>query len=171
MTSTTLSLIAQILAIGVFATVIMDLWTLLLRRLFGVTPLDYALVGRWIGHMGAGQFAHAGIGRSRPVRGEKALGWVAHYAIGVAFAAALVLVAGTAWLQAPAPGPALAFGVATVVLPFFVMQPAFGAGIAASKTPKPVQARVRSLITHAVFGLGLYAGGWLVNFAPRAIAG
>lgn len=171
MTSTTLSFIAQILAVGVFATLVMDLWTLLLRRLFGVTPLDYALVGRWLGHMSAGQFAHAGIGRSARVRGEKALGWVAHYAIGVVFAAGLILASGEAWLQSPALGPALAFGLITVVLPFFVMQPAFGAGIAASKTPKPTQARVRSLVTHSVFGLGLYAGGWLVNFVQRAVAG
>ncbi|AJC22455.1 DUF2938 domain-containing protein [Pandoraea pulmonicola] len=171
MTSTTLSLIAQILAVGVFATVIMDLWTLLLRHLFGVMPLDYALVGRWLGHMGAGQFAHAGIGRSPPVRGEKALGWAAHYVIGVVFAAGLILASGEVWLQSPALGPALAFGLITVVLPFFVMQPAFGAGIAASKTPKPTQARVRSLITHGVFGLGLYAGGWLANVVQRALTG
>lgn len=167
---TTLTLVAQILAIGVFATVVMDLWALMLRRIFGVTSLDFAMVGRWLGHIPAGRFAHASIARATPVPGEKALGWFAHYAIGVGFAALLVVLAGSAWLDAPTWPTALAYGVVTVVMPFFVMQPAFGAGIAASKTPKPAQARLRSLITHTVFGLGLYAGAWVVSATTALIA-
>jgi len=31
-----------------------------------------------------------------------------------------------------------------------------GLGLAASKTPKPDAARLRSIMTHGVFGLGLY---------------
>lgn len=159
----TLGLAAQILAIGVLATLAMDVWSLLLRRVFGIVPLDFAMVGRWLGHMPAGRFAHAGIGRAAPVRGERALGWLAHYAIGVAFAAGLVGLAGPTWLASPTLLPALAFGVVTVVMPFFVMQPALGAGIAASRTPNPTQARLRSLVTHSVFGVGLYVGAWLVH--------
>jgi len=51
---------------------------------------------------------------------------------------------------------------ATVIMdaPFFLMQPGMGAGIATSKTPRPNAARLQSLITHAVFGLGLYGAGW-----------
>ncbi|MDR3398055.1 MAG: DUF2938 domain-containing protein [Pandoraea sp.] len=171
MTTTPLSLATQILAMGICATVLMDLWAVLLGRVFGVASLDYALVGRWLGHMPAGRFAHAGIGRASPVPGERALGWFAHYAIGVGFAACLVALTGTAWLRAPTLAPALAFGIVTIVVPFFVMQPAFGAGVAASKTPRPTQARLRSLMTHGVFGLGLYAGAWLVSLADRATGG
>ncbi|MEW6332336.1 MAG: DUF2938 family protein, partial [Pseudomonadota bacterium] len=40
--------------------------------------------------------------------------------------------------------------------PFLVMQPGMGAGIAARRTPRPAAARVQSLVTHAIFGLGLY---------------
>ncbi|AJP57676.1 hypothetical protein UC34_13120 [Pandoraea vervacti] len=158
-----LGLVAHILAIGVLATVAMDVWAVLLRRVFGIVPLDFAMVGRWLGHMPAGRFTHAGIGRATPVRGERALGWFAHYAIGVAFAAGWVGLAGPAWLASPTLLPALAFGVVTVVMPFFVMQPALGAGVAASRTPNPTQARLRSLMTHSVFGVGLYAGAWLVR--------
>ena len=166
-----LSLVAQVLTMGVCATVVMDLWAVLLCRAFGMASLDYAMVGRWLGHMPAGRFAHAGIGRASPVIGEKALGWFAHYAIGVGFAACLVGLTGPAWRQAPTLVPALAFGIVTIVVPFFVMQPAFGAGMAASNTPNPTRARLRSLMTHSVFGLGLYAGGWVVSLAHRATAG
>ena len=39
-----------------------------------------------------------------------------------------------------------------------------GAGIAASRTPRPNAARLQSLVTHAVFGLGLFATASLINF-------
>jgi hypothetical protein len=52
--------------------------------------------------------------------------------------------------------PALLVGIVTVAAPFLVMQPGMGAGIAASRTPKPAVARINSLLTHAIFGLGLY---------------
>jgi hypothetical protein len=52
--------------------------------------------------------------------------------------------------------PALLFGVGTVLVPFLVMQPSFGLGIASSKAPNPTAARLRSLMAHAVFGVGLY---------------
>ena len=83
------------------------------------------------------------------------IGWTAHYLTGIAFAGILIGVFGTAWL-----GPALAVGIGTVIAPFFLMQPGMGAGIAASKMPRPNAARLQSLITHAVFGLGLYGAGW-----------
>jgi hypothetical protein len=51
-------------------------------------------------------------------------------------------------------------GIGTVAAPFFLMQPGMGAGIAASRTPRPNAARLQSLLTHAVFGLGLYITAW-----------
>ena len=60
-------------------------------------------------------------------------------------------------------GPALLVGIGTVVAPFLLMQPGMGAGVAASRTPRPAAARVQSLVTHAIFGLGLYASGWVVR--------
>jgi len=91
------------------------------------------------------------------VRGERITGWTAHYLTGIAFAALLVGIWGTTWVQQPTMGPALVVGIGTVLAPFLLMQPGMGAGIAASRTPHPASARLQSLITHAVFGLGLYA--------------
>lgn len=68
--------------IGVGATAVMDLWGLLLRRLFAVPSLDFAMVGRWLGHLPRGRFRHAAIGQSAAVAGERALGWSAHYVTG-----------------------------------------------------------------------------------------
>lgn len=46
----TLAMLQAALLIGVGATVIMDLWGILLRRL-GIATLNFAMVGRWVGHL------------------------------------------------------------------------------------------------------------------------
>jgi len=148
--------------VGAGATVVTDLWAVVRERLLGVARPDYALVGRWFGHMRAGRFRHDRIAASAPVSGERLIGWAAHYLIGVAFAAILLGIWGLAWVHRPTLGPALAVGIGTVAAPWLVMQPGMGAGIAASRAPHPAAARLQSLVTHAVFGLGLYAAGWAV---------
>ena len=148
------------LAIGIGATAVMDLWGLARQPLLRIPRPDYAPVGRWLAHMARGRFHHASIATAPPARAERLIGWTAHYLIGIAFAALLVAMAGPAWLRHPTLAPALLVGLATVSAPFLLMQPAMGAGIAASRTPRPAAARMQSLVTHAVFGLGLYAAGW-----------
>lgn len=154
-------LLLRAVLIGVGATLVMDLWALLLKRLFGAPSLDYALVGRWIGHLPRGRLTHPGIARSAPVAGERAIGWIAHYAIGIGFALLLLAIWGPAWAARPTRLPALIVGIATVAAPFLILQPGMGAGIAASRTPKPGVARLRSLMAHASFGVGLYLAGWV----------
>jgi hypothetical protein len=73
----------------------MDLWMFLLNAL-GIPTLNFAFVGRWLGHVCQGKFAHASIGQATPVRGEVVFGWVAHYSMGVAFAVLLVCIQGVA---------------------------------------------------------------------------
>ena len=152
------------LFIGAGATLATDLWAIARRRLLGVPGPDYGLVGRWFAHMARGRFRHERIAAAPPVRGELLIGWTAHYLIGVAFAGVLLAVCGLAWVRQPTPAPALAMGIATVAAPFLLMQPGMGAGIAASRAPRPNAARLQSLITHTIFGLGLYAAGLVLNY-------
>lgn len=152
------------LIIGIGATAVTDLWTIIRKPLLGITPPNYGLVGRWMAHMTHGRFRHESITAASPVRGEQIIGWTAHYLIGIAFAALLISIWGLAWVRQPTIGPALAVGISTVAAPFLLMQPGMGAGIAASRMPHPASARLQSLITHTVFGLGLYATGWVVHF-------
>jgi hypothetical protein len=154
--------LAHVALIGAGATAVMDAWGLLLKRL-GVPASNFALVGRWVGHLARGRIAHASIAKAEPVAHESGLGWLTHYAVGAAFAALLVAVQGIGWLRQPSLLPAFAIGVATVAMPLLVMQPAMGAGFAASKTPAPLQNCLRSLANHAVFGGGLYLAALLLN--------
>jgi len=125
----------EIIITGIGATLLMDFWALARKRLFGVAA---------------------------PVRGERVLGWTFHYLTGLLFAAAFLVLVGGDWLQRPTPGPALLFGALTVAAPLLLMQPGFGMGLAAARTPRPWQVRSRALATHLVFGLGLYLAGLLL---------
>ncbi len=155
------------LFIGAGATVLMDLWGIARQRLFGIPAPNYGLVGRWLAYLPRGQLIHAPIAASAPVRGERLIGWSAHYLIGIAFAAILTGLWGPGWIQQPTLGPALLVGTGTVLAPFLLMQPGMGAGIFARRLPKPSQARIQSLITHIVFGLGLYTAACAVNLLSR----
>jgi len=149
------SVLPQVVVVGVGATAVMDLWLLVLKR-SGVPTMDFALLGRWVGHVSHGRIAHEAIRRARPIAGEVGLGWLTHYAVGIVFAALLVALQGGTWLEAPSLLPALAWGLATAAAPLFVLQPAMGLGIASSRTPAPLKNSLRSLVNHTVFGLGLY---------------
>ena len=148
---------------GLVATAVADAWTLARRKWFGTPLPNYGLVGRWIAHMPRGRFRHASIAAAAPVRGESVIGWTIHGLVGIAFAFLLLAVAGGEWFGHPTPLPALLLGLTTVAAPFFVMQPAMGAGVAASRTPRPGASRLHSLVFHGFFGLGLYAGGLVVH--------
>jgi Protein of unknown function (DUF2938) len=164
------SQIAGAAAIGIGATLVMDLWNLFLGRAFGIPSLDYCLLGRWLRHMPGGTFRHASINAAPRKPFECPVGWAAHYTIGVTFALVFVLLASGDWLARPTLLPALLYGLGTVLFPFFIMQPSLGLGIAASRTPKPGQARLKSLATHTVFGVGLYLCAAGTSYVLRALA-
>jgi hypothetical protein len=148
-------LVLRAILIGIGATLVMDAWALLLRR-FGIPSLNFAFLGRWLGHLRHGRWMHQSIAKAAPVRGELAIGWFAHYSIGVTFAALLLSIFGAKWARSPSLLPALAIGIATVAAPLLVLQPALGAGVASSKTSAPVLNCMKSVVTHTVYGCGLY---------------
>jgi hypothetical protein len=155
------------IAIGIGATLVMDLWNFFLKRAFSIPSLNYCLLGRWLRHMPAGTFRHTSINASPQKRFECKVGWTAHYAIGVVFALVFVVLISSDWLVRPTLPPALLYGIGTVVFPFFIMQPSLGLGVAASRTPRPAQARLKSLATHTVFGVGLYVCALGVSYLLR----
>jgi DUF2938 family protein len=164
------SYILGAMAVGIGATLVMDLWNLFLKRVFGIQSLNYCLLGRWLRHMPEGTFRHASIAAAAPKSLECTVGLIAHYTIGIVFAVALVVFTSGDWLAQPTLLPALLYGIGTVVFPFFLMQPSFGLGIASSKTPNPTQARLKSLMTHTVFGFGLYVCALGVSYVLRVHA-
>jgi len=164
------SWVALAVAVGLGATLFMDVWALFARRAFGVALSNYCLIGRWLRYMPEGRFVHASIAAAPAKRAECTVGWIAHYVTGAVYALALVAMAPDGWLARPTLLPALLFGVGSVLVPYFVMQPAFGLGIAASKAPQPLPARLRSLMAHTAFGVGLYVAAVAASAVSRLLA-
>ncbi|WP_374479626.1 DUF2938 domain-containing protein [Zoogloea sp.] len=158
--------VTRIVLIGCGATLFMDIWLVFLKWI-GVQTLNFAFIGRWVGHVFHGRIAHASIGKASPIAHETWLGWITHYVVGIAFAFLLTSISGVTWTRAPSPGIAVLVGVCTVAFPLLVMQPAMGLGFAASKTPTPIKNGLRSLINHSIFGFGLFLSACLVEWIAR----
>lgn len=170
--SETFQFVLYSFALGLGATAVMDLWAAMQRRFLDIPSLSYCMVGRWLGHIPNGRFVHPKISDARKVQGECVVGWTAHYAIGVAFAGLLLAIWGSDWVLAPTFGPAIIVGIGTVLAPFLILQPGMGAGIAASRTPNPNIARLRSVMAHGAFGIGLYVSGIIIAaIAPHLSIG
>ena len=142
--------------IGIGGTVALDLWASMLKALTGTPATNWAMVGRWLGHMPEGRFVHDAIAKAAPVRHELLMGWVFHYGIGVAYGLALVLMQGSTWIESPGPLAPLVLSWALLVAPYFLMMPGLGLGIAGSRTPKPNVTRLKSVLGHTAFGLGMF---------------
>ncbi|MFC0808884.1 DUF2938 domain-containing protein [Ensifer sp. P24N7] len=142
--------------IGIGGTVILDLWAAVMQRVFDVPATNWPRVGRWVGHMPAGRFVHENIGKAPPVRGEHAIGWMVHYVIGIVYGLLLVGVWGVEWLRQPTLLAPMILALVLLVAPYFLMMPGMGAGVAGAKTTQPNVTRLKSVVGHSVFGLGMY---------------
>jgi hypothetical protein len=143
---------AYALALGVGATAVMDVWVVARTRLLRMPAMSYGLLGRWLAHVPRSRFRRDFVATSPPVRGEQAIGWTAHYAIGIAFAAALLAVWGVDWARHPTLWPALIVGIGSVAAPLLFM---------------PGAVRFQSFVTHAIFGIGLYAAGRVTSLLAQ----
>jgi hypothetical protein len=157
-----LDVFLRAVAIGIGATVLMDLWAIFLNKVFAQAKPNWAPVGRWVWHLREKVF-HDDIGQAAPYRHELALGWAFHYLVGIVYGIILVALAGAAWLAAPTFLPAFILGIVTVGAGWFLLAPGMGAGWAASKRPNPMQIRALNLVSHTVFALGLYGTALLTR--------
>lgn len=137
----------KIILIGSGATLCMDLWALILKS-FGITGLKMNVLGKWILSLIDSTDSLANY--------EMLVGWLGHYFIGITFCFLLVFVFGWKWVQAPKLKPALAIGIVTVLAPLLILQPALGLGYFASLSDNPFFHCFKSLITHTVYGIGLF---------------
>jgi hypothetical protein len=148
--------------VGVGGTIVLDLYALMMSRVLGAPATNWAMVGRWLGNMAHGQFVQVAMSEAAPVNGELAIGWIVHYAIGIGYGLLLLKLWGKVWLARPTLLPPMLLAWVLLVAPYLIMMPGMGMGIAGSRTPKPNNTRLKSVMGHSIFGLGMYATGWLL---------
>ena len=158
-----MELLLKGVAIGTGATVLMDLWAIFLWKALGQARPNWAPVGRWFWHLKNGTVFHDDIGKAEPYAGERALGWIGHYAVGILYGVVLALIVGSAWFAAPTFLPAWILGIVTVGAGWFLLQPGLGIGVAASRLPNANKVRFLNLVAHTVFALGLYGTALLLR--------
>jgi hypothetical protein len=149
--------------IGIGGTVAMDVWAVILWKLFGQNAPNWAPVGRWTWHLQHGTVFHERISDAELYANEQALGWIFHYFVGIVYGIALALFMGEAWMAAPTFLPAFVWGIITVGAGWFLLQPGLGIGRAASKTPNPTKVRIMNLAGHTVFALGMWGTALLLR--------
>jgi len=91
------------------------------------------------------------------VKHERAVGWVVHYFTGAVLALtypAVFLLFGSA-VPSDHLLPGLVWGLATVLLPWFVLFPGFGWGFFGNRSPRNVRPLLAPAIEHSVYGLGV----------------
>lgn len=149
-------LIAGVL-MGIGGTVAMDIWAVVLNRVAGQPMPNWAMPGRWLGHVFRGKVFHDEIGAAEPVPNERALGWALHYEVGGIYGVIWAFIGGAAWLAHPTFVPVWIFALLTIAAGWFLLQPGMGLGWGASKTPNPWKVRGMGLLAHTAFGLGMWA--------------
>ncbi|MBV1914519.1 MAG: DUF2938 domain-containing protein [Pseudomonadales bacterium] len=150
----------QILIVGVLATVAIDIWATFANKMFKLPRTNWAMVGRWLGHIPSGKFTHISISSSPTIKYENTVGWVFHYSIGLSYAALYIGLVFTFLDGIPTLLSAWVFGLVTILSPWFVMQPCLGMGVCAVKAPEPNLVRINNFIIHSIFGIALYCG-WI----------
>ncbi|MDO6561966.1 DUF2938 family protein [Amphritea sp. 1_MG-2023] len=151
--------VMKILILGVFATAMIDMWVICSHKALKLPKTNWAMVGRWLGHMPKGTLVHRSIASSAAVKYERFMGWAFHYIIGVVYA--YIYVVFVIWgLGASTLLSAWLFGLITILAGWLILQPSLGLGICASKAPQPNIMRLQNLAIHTVFGVALYYG-WL----------
>jgi hypothetical protein len=164
MTQLNLQILPIAVLMGVIATATLDLWILILKRGFGLPATNWAHVGRWFAGLPRGVYWHRSIDAAPTVPHELAIGWAAHYLIGVIYALAYLAIV-TSMFASPTFLSAAVFGIVTVLAPWLILQPGMGMGRFAGRTNRPNLVRTLNIFAHLVFGFGLYAGWALMTVA------
>jgi len=112
-----------------------------------------------------GTFRHNSIKITTPKPFECVIGWIAHYSIGIVLTLLFLILAPVDWIIQPTLLPALLYGICTVIFPLFILQPSLGLGMASSKTSNPTHARIKSIMTHIIFGVGLWLSAFAIKYS------
>lgn len=158
-----MSTILRAILIGGFATLVLDLWALLLNRLFGFGLPNWGMVGRWFLNALRGRFVHENMATAPAFANETAWGWFFHYLVGIVFGWAL-LVIWPGWAANPTFWPPMIVGWVTILCGWLILSPGMGGGIAHSRRDDPTTPRLLNIAGHTVFGLAL----WIAGLALRA---
>ena len=155
---------AQVIFMGIVATLVIDIWAVILSTIFKLPTTNWSMVGRWCAHLRTGQFIHRPISQSKPVKSEQTIGWLFHYIIGIGYAYLYVILMVFIVSNDPSLISAIIYGLVTLIAPWLVLQPALGLGLFARLADKPNTTGALNLSVHLIFEVALYFS-WTLSLA------
>ena len=163
MTGETIVLLMSGVLVGIAATVTMDVFGSVARRVGLAAGAKGQWVGRWYLGIARGNLFHSDIASTPERPGEVRAALVGHYVIGITLA--VLYVVGAGWLGV-SPGVllvALGYGLATCVFPWFLVFPSLGFGLLGLKGPPELRLFTTSVLNHLSYGFGLW---WMSKVLP-----
>ena len=149
-------MIIEIVLMGVFATLVMDIGEEIFKTLFPITKsMEPQYLGRWILNMFNGVFIHDNIQTANHFRFEIPVAISFHYFTGI------VLVGIFLWLRnniktfPSSMYMGLVYGWSTIFLPGLIMFPALGFGFFGLGVHNGINNVISIVIAHSFYGLGI----------------
>ena len=143
---------------GLLGSYIMDMTEAFAEKRGIYSSVNAALIGRWFMGFFQGRFCYADIRNAVSIENEKRIGIGFHYIIGggcVALMYPFFLYAVGLDGTSNHIIPSLLFGLATSVLPWFILLPSFGWGFFGTKAPQNARPVLASLLSHTPYGLAI----------------
>lgn len=145
---------------GIVGAVLMDITEMAAARIGITSGVNIALVGRWFIGLARGQWVHADILHAPSSSHEVGVGWAFHLLVGgggVALMYPLLLMDTGLALPTHHLLGGVPFGLATSLLPWFILLPAFGWGWFGRRGPRGSNALLASTLSHIPYGWGVGA--------------
>lgn len=145
---------------GIVGSILMDITETYAAKVGITSGVNIALVGRWFLRLLHGQFFHHNILHSKSLPQEEKAGWAFHFLVGGGGVALLYpLFFQVTGLSIPNNHllSGLLFGLATSMLPWFILLPSFGWGFFGRRGPQGSNALLASTLSHIPYGLGVGA--------------
>ena len=153
------------IAAGVLGTLLMDLLNHLASRSGLILRIDMRAIGRMSAGWARGHFFYREPGEMKQVGNELLIGYLTHYAIGLALAVPFVLGWGLLLGELVSPAWVLAYGILTTAASVFFVYPSMGLGVFGRKSPEGIRAPLSSLANHSFFVIGMAVAvalmGWV----------
>lgn len=137
---------------GLFATLIMDIWSIFADKIGFISKPSLAILGRWVCGFSKGKLVHKDIRQSQSFPKESIVGNVCHYVIGLILGILFVVVDKLIMVSPENYLVAALYGLTTSFFAWFIMFPSFGFGVFGSKGDGLLRT---STINHIVFGVSL----------------
>ncbi len=154
--------VKEVVILGIFSTIIMDIGYVFLKVSNIVSGSNEPqFLGRWILNMFHGVFIQNDISAVAAAGIEKPISLIVHYLTGIILAAVFLWLRNRYKLFSGSALKGLVFGWMTLVLPWFFFYPCLGFGFMGLDTPEGFSNIVYSIIYHSFYGLGITL--WLVR--------